>query len=50
MKYANLRLSKVAYDFPSFSMGYNGEKQAENDERDKPVRETEPSIKEFAYQ
>ena len=48
MKYANLRLSKVAYDFPSFSMGYNGEKQAENDVRDTLIRDTEPLKQEVA--
>ena len=31
--------------FPSFSLDYNGQKQADNDEMF-----TEPSIKEFAYQ
>ncbi len=41
VKYANLRLSKVASDFPSLSMGYNGEKQAKNEEWDTLKWDTE---------
>ena len=47
-KYTAHELSMLKADFPSLARDYNARKQAENDERDTVVRDTEPSKKEFA--
>ena len=47
-KYLTHELSMLKADFPSLARDYNARKQAENDERDTVVRDTEPSKKEFA--
>ena len=41
-RYCNIPLKRLEDDFPSYT------KQAKNDERDTPVRDTEPSMKEVA--
>ena len=48
VKYANLRLSKVAFDFPSLNLNYNGGKRAKNGDVHTDYVHTEPSIKEFS--
>ena len=47
-KYTTHKRRMLKADFPSLARDYNARKQAENDVRDTLIRDTEPSIKEFA--
>ena len=47
-KYTTHKRRMLKADFPSLARDYNTRKQAKNDVRDTLIRDTEPSIKEFA--